>query len=166
MRAACVLAVAVSIASGAGAAPIAPAEVWQPVHWIIGSWKGTTGGAAGPVKVKRTFASAPTNRHLEITETGGGLKRAAVWGIVSFDHERQVLALRRFAADGSVSDLTFDLAASAAGRLVFISPESEATRARITYERTASRTLIERIEQAAGTAPWEVVSQTTFARTD
>src|SRR5258705_7544806 len=66
MRAALVLVLAVSIASWAGAATIDPVEVWRPMYPFIGTWKGTGARADGPVKVKRVYASAPPNHHLEI----------------------------------------------------------------------------------------------------
>lgn len=166
MRAAMVLAMAVSIASWAGAATIDPAEAWRPMHPFIGSWKGTRGGADGPVKVTRVYAAASTNHHLEITERGGGRSRAAVQGMMSFDPQRQVLVLREFTADGSASDLLLDPAASTTGKLVFVSSESEAMRTRITYERPAAKTFVERIEHSASGEPFAVVSETHFVRTD
>ena len=167
MRAAWVLALAVSITSWASAATVDPADAWRPMYSYLGTWKTTRTGADGPVKMTRVYASAPTNHHLEITETsGGGRARAAVRGMVSFDPQREVLVLRQFAADGSASDLTFDSAVSTAERVVFLSPESDAARTRITYERSGPKIFVERIEQAAGGSPFALVSETRFERKD
>jgi hypothetical protein len=136
------------------------------MHPFIGTWKGTRAGADRPVKVTRVYASAPTNHHLEITETGGGLKRPAVWGMVSLGPQRPALVLRQFAADGSAWDLTLDPAASSTDQLVFSSSSSEATRTRITYERTGPKSFVERIEHSAGGEPFAVVSETRFVRAD
>jgi hypothetical protein len=164
MRAVLVLALAVSVASMASAATVDPTAVWRPMYPFLGTWKGTRAGANGPVTVTRGYASSATNHHLEITETGGGRTQAA-WGIVSFDPERQALVLRHLDADGSSSDLAFD-PASTADRLVFASPESSATRTRVTYERAGWNNFVERVEVAAGGGPFTVVAETRFVRKD
>ena len=166
MRAALVLALAVSITSLAHAAAVDPADAWRPLYPFIGTWSGTRAGATGPVKVTRGYMAAATNHHLEITENGGGHGRGAVWGIVSFDPQRQVLVLRQFGADGSASEAALDPAASSGERLVFASPESEAARTRISYERTGANVFVERIEHAAGGEPFALVSETRFTRKD
>lgn len=158
------LLVAVPMTAGVGASTVDPAEAWRPMHAFMGTWKGTRQGSDGPVKVTRIYASAPANRHLEITETDGGRSRTAVWGMVSFDSERQVLVLRQFAADGRASDLELDPSASIGEQIVFASPESEAPRVRITYERTDAKTLVERIERSGAGQPLAVVSETRFVR--
>jgi hypothetical protein len=166
MRAALVLALAISFASAAGAATLDATEAFRPMHPFIGTWKGTRGGAEAPVKVTRVYASAPTNHHLEITESGGGRSPAGVWGMLSFDPQRQGLVLRHFGADGSASDLVFDPAASTDERLVFTSLESEATHTRITYERAGWKNFVERIELSTSGGPFAVVSETKFVRKD
>lgn len=157
-----VLALAVLVASLAGAETVAPAEVWRPMHWFIGTWKGTRTGADAS-KVTRVYASATTNHHLEVTETAGG-RKAAVWGVVSFDAQRQGLVLRQFGPDGSTVDVTLDPAASQGGPVVFASGESDTPRTRITYERTGSKTFVERIERASAGEPFAVVSEAHFER--
>ena len=165
MRAVLVLVLAVLLAALASAAPVDPAEAWRPMGPFMGTWKGTRVGTDGPVKVTRVYAPAPTNHHLEITEKGGG-SRAAVLAMVSLDPQRQVLVLRQFAADGSVSDVALDPAASTGDQIVFASPESDAARTRITYVRTGDRNFVERVEHAAGGEPLVVVSETRFVRSD
>jgi len=160
------LAVAVAIGGVADAAGVTPAEAWRPVHALIGTWKGTRAGDAGPLKVTRVFASAQTNQHLEITEKANGRAGPAVWGVVSFDPQRQVLVLRQFAADGSTLDLVFDPSSTSTGPLVFASPESEGSRTRIVYEREGTKTLIERVERSAAGEPFALVSETRFVRSD
>jgi hypothetical protein len=166
MRAALVLALAVSITSWAGAASVDPADVWRPMHPFIGTWKGTRTGTDGAGKVRRVYATAPTNHHLEITETGSGRSRAGVRGMVSFDPQGQALVLREFAADGSAADLALDAATSTAERLVFASAESDAARMRVTYERAGAKAFVERIERSVGGEPLALVSETRFERTD
>ncbi len=163
MRFAWMLALAVLIGPEASAAAVDPTEAWRPMHVFIGTWKGTRSGAEGPTKVTRVYAPAATNHHLEITEKGGG-SPAAVWGVVSFDAQRQALVLRHFAADGSASDTAFDSAASSDERIVFASPESDAGRTRITYERTGWNAFVERIELAQSGGPYTVVLETRFER--
>jgi len=166
MRAALVLALMTSMASFASAADVVPAEAWRPIYPLLGTWQGTRAGAEGTVKVTRVYASSPTNHHLEITEKAGGRAAPAVWGMVSFDPERQGLVLRHFAADGSASDVTFDSAASTADQLVFASPESEPTRTRITYQRSGWNNFVERVELSTSGAPFTLVAETRFERKD
>ena len=165
MRTAVALALAASLITAGNAAIADPADAWRPMYSFIGTWKGTRAGNEESVKVTRAYTSAPTNHHIEITESGGGKSRA-VWGVVSFDAQRQALVLRHFAADGSASELPLDPAASTTDQLVFVSPESEGARTRITYERSNWRNLVERIENAADGAPFTVVSETRFERKD
>jgi len=169
MRAARLLAVAVSLgalSAVAHAQGIDPADAWKPMYSFIGTWKGTRSGADGSTKVTRVYASATTNHHLEITESGGGRSKAAVLGMVSFDPQRQALVLRQFAADGTAADLVLDSALSTAGQVVFASADAEAARVRITYARAGAKTFVERIERSAGGEPFAVVSETHFVRTD
>jgi len=160
------LVLAAAVVSSAGAATVDPVEAWRPMYPFIGTWKGARAGADGSVKVTRSYASSATNHHLEITEAGGGRSHAAVWGIVSLDAERQVLVLRQFAPDGSVSDLTLEPRASTMGPLVFTSLGSGPAKTRITDERTGTKTFVERVERSAGGGPFAVVSETRFERKD
>lgn len=166
MRAALMLALAVSITPLANASAVDPADAWRPLYPFIGTWSGTRAGATGSVKVTRGYMASATNHHLEITENSGGRGRGAVWGIVSFDPRRQALVLRQFGADGSSSEAALDGSVSTAERLVFASPESEAARTRISYERTGPKIFVERIERSAGGEPFAVVSETRFVRKD
>ena len=157
---------ALAIGSGARAESIDPAEAWRPMNAFIGSWKGTRTATAGAVKVKRVCAGASTNRHLEITETVAGGGKGAVRGIVSFNPQKQQLELHDFGMDGSEADPILDLLESTASKLVFASPESEATRIRITYERTGTNSFTERVERSSGGQPFSVVAETRFVRAD
>jgi len=161
-----VLGMAVSITSGASASPVDPAEAWRPLYTYVGTWKGTRVGADPPLKLTRVYASASANRHLQITETGSDRSRTEVRGVVSLDSQRGVLVLHLFAVDGSASDLALDSATSTDEHIVFASQDSESTRTRVTYERTGSKSFVERIEHAAGGEPFAVVSETRFERKD
>jgi hypothetical protein len=165
MRVAWVMALAVAISSLADGATMDAADAWRPMSPFIGTWKGTRAGANGPVKVTRVYASAPTNQYLEITEKVDGRPKA-VWGVVSFDREHQVLVLRQFAADGSAFDVVFDPSSASTEPLVFASNGSEASRTRIVYERGGTKGFVERIERSAGGEPIAVVSETRFERKD
>jgi hypothetical protein len=166
MRTTLMLALALSIASLAGAATVDPAEAWRPMHSFIGTWKGTRAGAEGTVKVTRVYSTSLTNHHVDIIESGGGRSRGEVLGQVSLDSERQVLVLHQIAADGSASDAALDPPASSTDPLVFLGGDSDGTRTRITYERTGAKSFIERIERSAGGESFSVVSETRFVRAD
>jgi hypothetical protein len=154
MFAALVLAFAISTGSPASPPAVDQTEAWRPMHAFIGTWKSG--------KVTRTYASAATNHHLEITESAGGHERA-VWGIVSYDPALQGLVLRHFSPDGGAADLALDPAASTADRLVFVG-DAGAAHTRLTYERAGWNTFVERVEQAAGNDTFALVAETRFER--
>ena len=159
MFAALVLAFAASTGSPAVAVAPAPTEAWRPLYAYIGTWKST-----GAERRTRVYASAATNHHLEITESGSGHDRA-VWGIVSYDGVRGVLVLRRFVADGEALDLALDPSASTAEHLVFegTGPDS---RTRVTYDRPGWNTFVERVERSTGGTPFALLLETRFERKD
>src|SRR4029434_2264274 len=139
------LALAVSIASWANASPVDPADAWRPLYTYVGTWKGTRVGADGPLKLTRVYASVSAHSYLQIAESASDRSRTEVRGVVSLDPQRGVLVLHLFAVDGSASDLALDPAASTDGRVVLASQDSEPTRTRVTYERTGSKSFVERI---------------------
>jgi hypothetical protein len=161
-----VLALGISIGSMAHAANISTADAWRPMHPFIGTWRGSRAGADGSLKVTRTYASSPTNHHLEIREKLSGQSGSGLWGVVSFDQERRVLVVRRFIADGSTFDVNLDPSAPAAGALAFESPESEPARTRITYVTDGTKSFVERVERSSGGEPFSLVSETRFVRAD
>lgn len=126
-----------------------PTEAWRPMLSFIGSWNGTRQGA----KFVRTYQSAATNHHLEVTEKGGG-HDSSVWGIVSFDQARGGLILRQFGDDGSTSEVALDFAGSTPDQLVFAGKD-----VRITYVRSGWNAFVERIEHGS-----TLVSETKFVR--
>ena len=159
MFAALVLAVAVSTAPPSGTAAPDQTEAWRPMHAYIGTWK-----SVGAERRTRVYASAATNHHLEITESGASHDRA-VWGIVSYDAARGVLVLRRFVADGDALDLALDPSSSTAEHLVFEGPGAD-SRTRVTYDRPGWNTFVERVERSSGGAPYALLLETRFERKD
>ena len=150
MRGMTILGILLATVTWAGAQTLDQTEAWRPMHAFIGTWKGVR--ASG--KVTRTYASAPTNHHLEITEKAGG--PAGVWGIVSYDTAKSQLVLRQFGTDGSATEVALDPAASNADQLVFAGGET-----RITYRREGWNAFTERVERGAA-----LVSETRFQRKD
>lgn len=159
-------ALAVVFVTSAHATGPTAAEAWRPMHSFIGHWKGVRTLPAGPQKLTRGYASATSNQHLEITEKGADRSAPGVWGVVSFDPEKQVLVLRQFAADGAALDAALDPALSTDAQLVFASPADAATQLRITYVRSDAREFTERVERAENGGPFVVVSETKFVKKD
>ena len=131
------------------AADVDPTEAWRPMLSFIGSWNASRGGA----KFTRTYQSAATNHHLEVTEKAGG-RDPSVWGIVSFDTAKGGLVLRQFGADGSIAEVQLDFAGSTPDQLVF-----EGKDTKITYVRSGWNAFTERIEHGS-----TLVSETKFVR--
>ena len=126
-----------------------PTEAWRPMLSFIGSWNGTREGA----KFVRTYQSAATNHHLEVTEKSGG-HDPSVWGVVSFDPAKNGLILRQFGADGSIAEVQLDFAGSSSDQLVFAGKD-----VKITYVRSGWNAFTERIEHGGA-----LVSETKFVR--
>ena len=136
------------LAAPVKAADVDPTEAWRPMLSFIGSWNATRSGA----KFVRTYQSAATNHHLEVTEKTG--HDSSVWGVVSFDQARGGLILRQFEADGSTAEVALDFAGSTPDQLVFAGKD-----VRITYVRSGWNAFVERIEHGP-----TVVSETRFVR--
>jgi hypothetical protein len=137
------------LAAPVKAADVDPTEAWRPMLSFIGSWNATRSGA----KFVRTYQSAATNHHLEVTEKAGG-HDSSVWGIVSFDQGRGGLILRQFGADGSTAEAQLDFAGSTPDQLVFAGKD-----VRITYLRSGWNAFVERVEHGS-----TLVSETKFVR--
>ena len=137
------------LAAPSRAADVDPTEAWRPMLSFIGSWNGTRSGT----KFVRTYQSAATNHHLEVTEKAGG-HDPSVWGVVSFDQARGGLVLRQFGADGSIAEVQLDFAGSTPDQLVFQGKDTK-----ITYVRSGWNAFVERIEHDGS-----VISETKFVR--
>ena len=135
------------LAAPVKAADVDPTEAWRPMLSFIGSWNGTRQGA----KFVRTYQSAATNHHLEVTEKSGG-HDPSVWGVVSYD--KGGLVLRQFEADGSTAEARLDFAGSTPDQLVFAGGD-----VKITYVRNGWNAFTERIERGS-----TLVSETKFVR--
>ncbi len=170
LAAALVLVLSAAAPSAVGDTVVAPTEAWRPMYSFLGSWKGTGTGPAGPVQLTRSYASASTNHHIEITEAVRGHSPATIWGTVSYDPRLPGLVLRRYspgeAADGAAQDLALDAAASTADRLVFASAPTGAVRTRVTYEHAGWNVFVERVERADSSGAFTVLTETRFTRKD
>src|SRR5262245_43234043 len=77
----------------------APADPWQPVRRLAGSWTGTSSGQAGDGTVTRNYAWVMNERYLNETnvsvyppqEKNKKGERHEHWGMVSYDKTRKVL---------------------------------------------------------------------------
>jgi hypothetical protein len=140
------------------------------MYSFLGTWKGTGTGPAGPVQLTRSYASAATNHHIEITEEIRGHSPATVWGTVNYDPRLPGLVLHRFGAGGApdaeAAGLALDAAASTADRLVFTSAPAGGVRTRVTYEHAGWNAFVERVERADSSGAYTVLAETHFTRKD
>ena len=142
----------------------APPNDWKPFHAFIGSWTGTRQGPTGTEKLTRDYESVARNQHLLVSDRVGS--KQAPWGMVSIDPVRDRIVLRRFAPDGSATELLLSEVSNDGATLVFDTPPEQAGAAaeRITHERHGWQEYVERVEVRANGSPFEVVSETHFKR--
>lgn len=159
------------------AAAAEPAEHWQPLARLIGTWSGTSTGAAGEGRVQRSYAFVMDGRYVQETNTStypvqeknpkGEVHEH--WGMFSFDKQRKAVVLRQFHIEGFVNTYRrVDVPANSPAALMFESESFEnfnnAWKARETYEFLSDNEFVETFELAAPGQPYKVYSRTTLKR--
>lgn len=167
--------VLLSIYSGLLCAQTAPPpDVWQPVRFLLGTWKGDVSGQPGNGASERDYRFVLNGRFLEVRNTSAYLPQPANpkgeihedWGMISYDRSRKVHVLRQFHIEGFVNQ--YVSAPPHDGVLRFISESIEniqpGNRARETYTVLGPDEFIERFEIAEPGKDFEVYSETRFHR--
>ena len=142
----------------------ASAEDWTPFRAFLGAWTGTRTTSAGQVAVTRDYEAVGSNQHLLVSDRVASNR--SPWGLVSLDPVRGGFVLRRFGADGSMSELVLSDVSSDGSTLVFDTAPDDggATAERITDERHGPSEFVERVEVRAKRTPFTLISETSFHR--
>jgi hypothetical protein len=152
----------------------APADVWQPIHRLVGDWSGTSIGQAGGGTVTRRYTWVMNERYLNETnvsvyppqEKNEKGERHEHWGMFSYDKTRNLLVLRQFHVESFVT--TYRLASSEDDKMVFESESfenfSNSWRARETYEFISKDEFVESFELAAPGKNFLLYSRTHLKR--
>lgn len=163
--------------AGVAKAAETPPDRWAAMQRLVGSWEGTSSGAAGEGSVKRQYVFIMASRYLHESNTStyppqdknpkGEVHEH--WGMFSFDKARQTLVLRQFHVEGFVNTYRrIDAAAGSPATLVFESESFEnfnnAWKARETYEFASDDEFTETFELAPPGKPYQTYSRTHLKR--
>ncbi|HLA69866.1 MAG TPA: heme-binding beta-barrel domain-containing protein [Steroidobacteraceae bacterium] len=159
----------------AGAADEAPADRWQPVRFMLGSWQGEASGEPGKGTVERSYEFVLGGKFIEEHNTSSYAATAPDRtpeihhhrGFLSYDKARKTLMLRHFHEEGFVNLYALE-PSSPATRLVFESVSfenfSNEWKARETYELISPDEFIETFELAEPGKDFALYSRNHFTR--
>ncbi len=169
------LAVLLSVQAGLlGAQPARTPDVWRPVRFLLGTWKGEVTGQPGKGTSQREYRFVLNGRFLEVHNKSAYTPQPANpkgevhedWGMISYDRSRKVHVLRQFHVEGFVNQYAAESPHN--GVLRFTSESIEnirpGIRARETYTALGPDEFIERFEIAEPGKDFELYSETRFHR--
>jgi hypothetical protein len=152
----------------------APADRWQPLRFMLGSWQGDAQGEPGKGTVERTYSLVLADKFIEEHNTSSYEARNGKppeihhhRGFFSYDKARKTLMLRQFHEEGFV--LLYAMSpTSTPQKLVFESVSfenfSNEWKSRETYEVISDDEFVETFELAAPGKEFELYSRSHFRR--
>jgi len=159
----------------AGQQPAQPADPWERVRSLLGSWEGTQAGRPGSGTVRRQYQLVLRDQFIEVRNTSTyppqeknpkGEAHDDI-GYISYDRARKRLVLRQFHVERFVIQYVGEIE-STSGRLVFVSEAIEnippGWRARETYIVHGPDEFEEIFELAEGDKPFELYSRARLKR--
>jgi hypothetical protein len=121
-------------------------DVWKPLKFFVGSWKGTGEGESGKSKLEAEFKFVLNGKFLEVRgkavfEPQEKNQKGEVhqdWGLFSYDRIRGKFVLRQFHVEGFVNQYVLDTLSSDGKTFVFLSESIEnipaGWKAKVTYK--------------------------------
>jgi hypothetical protein len=140
------LAAAIAAARLSAQEPSAPADVWAPFRFFVGSWAGQGEGSPGMGQGVQTFEFILRGTFLHVRNKAVFDPQAKNpqgevhedWGVFSFDKSRQTFVLRQFHVEGFVNQYVLESPRPDARSFVFVSEAIEnipaGFKARLTYK--------------------------------
>lgn len=122
-------------------------DVWEPVRFLVGSWKGSNKGTFGDARLQVTgkFILGGKFLHLRtksVSKPRGMGQQGEThedWEIISYDQVRNKFVLRQFNSEGFVNRYVLEDISDGGNKLVFVTEAVEngppGLRARTTYVR-------------------------------
>ncbi len=151
-------------------------SLWEPLHVLIGSWKGTGAGEPGTGEYERTYRFVLNKKYIEVTNKSiyapsekkpNGEVHEDV-GYFSYDKSRRAFVLRQFHIEGFVNQYAMESISGEGKRLVFVSEAIEnipaGWRARETYDVVDENQIEETFELARPNKAFEVYSKVKLKR--
>lgn len=150
-------------------------DVWSPLKFFIGTWKGTGRGEPGNSQVERTYQSVLNGRYVQIhhksiyapQEKNPKGETHEDIGFFSYDRATKVFVLRQFHTEGFVNQFKGELLED--GKLVVFTSESienipAGYKAKETYRILNENEFIETFEIAEPGKAFTVYSENRFKR--
>lgn len=172
----CLLVAMSALLPASAGAQAAPADRWQPVRFMLGTWQGEARGEPGKGTVERSYQLVLGEKFIEEHNTSRYEPKAAGKepevhhhrSFISYDKARRTLMLRQFHEESFVILYAMNAELSTATRLVFDSVNfenfSNEWKARETYDVKSDDEFIETFELAAPGKEFEVYSHNHFRR--
>jgi len=150
-------------------------DVWSPLKYFIGTWKGTGKGEPGVSKVERSYQAILNGKYIQINhksiyapqEKNPKGETHEDLGFFSYDRARKQFVLRQFHLEGFVNQFKGEI--SEDGKLIVFTSESienipAGYRAKETYKILNENEFTETFEIAEPGKDFVVYSQNQFQR--
>jgi hypothetical protein len=154
----------------------AETDVWTPIRFMLGEWKGTSHGEPGEGTVQRSYAlvlggkfiqekNVSTYPPQERNKSGERHEHLSMFG---FDKDRKLVTFRQFHQESFVVTYVMNVAVSTTTKVVFESEHLEnvpsSWKARETYVVLSANEFVETFEIAEAGGKFETYSQNRFRR--
>lgn len=151
-------------------------NIWKPLDFLVGTWRGKGGGEPGIGEYERTYRFMFNRRFLEVRNksTYPPSKRNPKGevhedlGFLSHDNLRNCFVFRQFHVEGFVNQYRLDTISEDGTMIIFISEAieniSEGWQAKETYQIIGEDEFIETFELAAPNQPFNVYTTVTLRR--
>ena len=150
-------------------------DVWSPLKYFIGNWKGTGKGESGISQVERTYQSILNGKYIQINhksvyapqEKNPKGETHEDIGFFSYDRGRKLFVLRQFHIEGFVNQFKGEVLED--GKLIVFTSESienipAGYKAKETYRILNETEFTETFEIAAPGKDFTVYSENRFKR--
>jgi len=150
-------------------------DVWSPLRFFVGTWKGTGKGEPGVSQVERTYQSILNGKYIQIEhksiyapqEKNPKGETHEDIGFLSYDRGRKQFVLRQFHIEGFVNQFKADI--SEDGKVIVFTSESIENipvgyRAKETYRILNENEFTETFEIAEPGKAFQVYSENHFKR--
>ena len=154
-----------------------PADLWGPLRYLLGSWRGTSSGKPGVGTSERTYALILAGQFIEVrgrstfepqkSNPSGEVHEEL--GLISYDKARSRYVLREFHVEGYVNQYVLEPPAPGSQKLVFMTEAIEnippGWQARTTLEVLSPDSFRETFELAGPGKPWSCYITSELHRT-
>ena len=154
----------------------APADIWELLRYLVGSWEGTGNGQPGNSKIEREYRFVFNEKfiHVQNKSTYDPQPRNPKgevhqdWGLIGFDKNRKNFVFRQFHSEGFVNQYAMSSSTGDRKIIVFTSESIEnipaGFRARETYKILGPDEFTEVFEIAEPGKEFELYSEAHFRR--